>query len=244
MSAKPKREDEDLEALFDRIAAETAATDTAAPCAVEPANESVAMQAGEGDAMFQRIGHLTRALHDSLRELGYSRKIEEAAQSLPDARARLDHIAQLTGQAAERVLGAVESGQTACNAIGSDAGALAPRWDALYAGALSVDEFKQLAGDTHAFLAALPKRADEANAHLHDIMMAQDFHDLSGQVLKRVGEIANRLENDLLKLLLETCPVETRPAETFLSGPPLPGRAQDVVQDQAQVDQLLESLGF
>lgn len=243
MSAKP---DDDLEALFDQIVEERAASErTHGPTGTlaMPAQEA-ATAAAEGDDVFQRIGHLTRTLHDALRELGYHDKLERAAGALPDAHDRLKYIAKVTGDAAERVLGRVEQGQALCATLGAQGRALDGRWQALMAGKLGVEEFKALAGETHAFVGALPQRADEVAAHFSDIMMAQDFHDLSGQVLNRVAEIVRRLETDLLGLLLATCPAEARPDEGGLSGPAIPGCGGDVVEDQQQVDALLESLGF
>ena len=246
MPAKRRPETgEDLEALFDRIAAERQATAPDAAVAREPANESIATAPADSEAMFQRIGQLTRALHDSLRELGFDRRLEQATQALPDARDRLDYIAELSGQAAERVLSAVERGQAMCSEVDSTAAPLASRWDQLFAGALSVEAFKTLATDTRAFISAMPARTKLANGLLHEIMMAQDFHDRTGQVIARVGQIAHALERDLLAVLIETGPPAARPAEGLLSGPPVPGRETDeVVNGQAQVDQLLDSLGF
>lgn len=248
MPAKKRKheQEEDLEALFDRIAAERQAAEPRATVAAhEPANETLAAPSADGDAMFQRLGQLTRALHDSLRELGFDRKLAQATQALPDARDRLDYIALLSGQAAERVLSAVERGQAMCTEVDGVAVPLASRWDQLYAGALSVEAFKTLAADTRAFLAAMPARTGLANGLLHEIMMTQDVHDRTGQVIARVAQIAHALEKDLLAVLIETGPPMARPAEGLLSGPPVPGRdPAEVANSQAQVDELLDSLGF
>lgn len=248
MSTQTACEEDDLEALFDSIveARESpgrSAPDVACAAPLTPANESVAPV--EGDAVFQRIGQLTRTLHDALRELGYDRKLEQAAQALPDAHDRLKYIAKLSGDAAERVLGDVEKGQALCGAVGGEARALDARWGEVLAGRLPVGDFRALALDTHSFVGGLPGRSEALHAQFTDIMMAQDFHDLSGQVIKRVADIVQRLEKDLLALLIATCPAEARPDDGSLSGPLIPGRAgADVVANQAQVDQLLESLGF
>ena len=191
-----------------------------------------------------RVGQLTRALHDALRELGYDKKLASAAGSLPDARERLAYIASLTGRSADRVLGAVEQGQAVQQGVESRATGLAGRWKKLYARELSVEEFKLLAGETRDFLDAIPHASRDMNAHLHDIMMAQDFHDLSGQVIKKIVEVAQTLEASLVSLLLETRPDEPAKTES-LSGPAMRAEERiDVVASQAQVDQLLESLGF
>lgn len=240
---------DDLEALFDQVAAESAAVrGQAAPVEQAPAGEVAveARAAADPADMFQRVGHLTRTLHDALRELGYDRSIEKAVQTIPDARDRLNHIATLTGQAAERALGAVERAQAVQLAQAVDADRLGAEWDRLYRGELSVDEFRQLATTTRAHLAATTRRADETRAELHEIMMAQDFHDLTGQIINRVVALAQGMETQLLKLLVEARPAEAaNPGEEWLTGPAINAADRaDVVTSQAQVDDLLESLGF
>jgi chemotaxis protein CheZ len=195
-------------------------------------------------AMYQRVGQLTRVLHDALRELGYDRELSAAANSLPDARDRLSYIASLTGQAANRVLSAVENGQAQQDALEGDARELAERWARTDQYKASPDELAALVGATRAFVDGVPQRTTATRELLLDIMMAQDFHDLTGQVIKRVGEVAQRLESSLLLLLLETRrPPETAPIEPSLSGPAVRPSA-DTLANQGEVDRLLESLGF
>ena len=248
---------DDLEALFEQVSAETRAAEVEAEASapVAPGSPeaghmpdvcaSASVEHGEED-MFHRVGHLTRTLHDALRELGYDRNLESAVQGLPDARDRLNYIATLTGQAADRALSAVEHGQEIQKAQQAGAAGLSATWEKLYAGALSVDEFKSLAGETRAFLAAAPGKAVETHGHFHAIMMAQDFHDLTGQVINRVVTLANSLEVQLVKLLIEARPAEAGGAVTeWLGGPAMNAETRtDVVANQAQVDDLLESLGF
>jgi chemotaxis protein CheZ len=196
--------------------------------------------------MFHRVGQLTRTLHDALRELGYDRSLEKTVAGLPDARDRLDYIAKLTGQAAERVLAAVERGQTVQGRIGADGAKLSARWESLYAGKLSVEEFKALAGETRAYLGGVEQKSAEVGAQLHEVMMAQDFHDLTGQVIGRMVTMAQCMEKQLLQLLIDARPAGGGEAEQeWLTGPAMnaAGRS-DVVANQEQVDKLLETLGF
>jgi chemotaxis protein CheZ len=240
MASHAKREEEDLEALFEQVAAERMAQ--VAPDA--PANDAADAPEAPAADVYHRLGQLTRTLHEALRELGYDRKIAEAAGVLPDARDRLSYIAKLSGDAAEKVLGAVERGQSIRAEVGEKTRVLAARWDDLYGGKLSVDAFKALAGDTRQHLAMQDERGQALDAELHAIMMAQDFHDLTGQVIKRVADLANTLESSLVDLLLEATPVERRTmAEPFQHGPSVRS-GKDVVANQAQVDELLDSLGF
>lgn len=253
-------EPEDLEALFDQVAAESRAERAAVMNAAmgEPENAQTAAvdasAAGETPAapldphdVFHRIGALTRNLHDALRELGYDKNVERAVQTLPDARARLAYIANLTGNAAERALGASEKGKSIQDAVQADAAALSNDWAAVYAGQQSVEQFKQTAERTRTFLASLAQKTDDTNTQFLEVMMAQDFHDLTGQVINRIATLATGLEEQLVSLLLETTPPDKRgEAESaWLSGPVIDAAGRsDVVTSQGQVDDLLESLGF
>jgi len=76
--------------------------------------------------------------------------------------------------------------------------------------------------------------------------MAQEFQDLTGQVIKKVADVTYELENQLLKLLVENAPPERREeASGLLNGPVINAAGRnDIAANQEQVDQLLESLGF
>jgi len=253
-------ETEDLEALFDQVAAESAVkpasvhltivAEQTGPVNDAPAVVPAAAAAAEPADLFHRVGQLTRTLHDALRELGYDKSLQSAAEKLPDARDRLNYIATLTGQAAERALSAVERGQALQQGLGGEAARLAQSWDQLHAGALSVEAFKTLVGETHGFLALLPAKSGETCAQFHEIMMAQDFHDLTGQVINRIVTLATSLESQLVKLLIESRQA-ARGADAaggeseWLTGPAVNAQGRgDVVANQAQVDELLGSLGF
>jgi len=224
----------DLQALFDSVMAQQA-----------PA--SAPEQTSGGGEVFQRIGHLTRELHNSLRELGFDQMLGAAAKTIPDARERLSYIAQMTEQAASRALNAVDIAQPIQDRLKSDSELLGARWEKVFTNQLSVEEFKALAADTHGFLRRVPEQTQATSAQLTEIMMAQDFQDLTGQVIKKVVDMAQTMETQLLKLLVEVMPEDVR-AETpsgLLNGPVINalGRS-DVVTSQTQVDDLLESLGF
>jgi len=244
---------DDLQALFDSVAATAQPAARPAPALVPvatavPASGAASDAAAEpSPALLTKIGQLTRTLHDSLRELGYDRMVEQAASSIPDARERLLYVATLTERAAERVLNAAETARPIQDELGHTAGALAERWRRVYAGQCAVDDFKAVADATVAFLDRVPKGTQATSAQLLEIMLAQDFQDLTGQVIKRINQLVHDLEHQLLKLLVESTPAGQRPAgsDGLLNGPVInPAAAGDVVTTQAQVDDLLESLGF
>lgn len=236
---------DDLQALFDSVVEQVAESETAA----SPAAASAF--AGDGapaqDAVFNRIGHLARKLHDSMRELGYDKALEETARQIPDAQERLAYIARMTEQAASRVLNACDIAKPAQDALQQRVAALGTRWEKMFANQLSVDEFKQLAADSRAFFVEAPAQIAVTDKQLDEIMLAQDFQDLTGQVIKRVVEMVQGIEGQLLQVLIDVMPEEKKAAapEGLMNGPVInaAGRS-DVLTSQAQVDDLLESLGF
>lgn len=237
----------ELEALFDTVASGGAAP--AAARTPEPIVVHIPQTAEERqESVFNKLGNLTRLLHDTLCELGYDKKLEETAQKLPDARQRLTYISQMTEQAASRVLNATDVAKPIQDRVEEDASALSSRWDKLYGRELSVDEFKQLAGDTRAFMNQVKEDSKVVNAQLLEIMMAQDFQDLTGQVIKRVVDMAQTLETELLGVLIQSAPegkLNLAADEGLLNGPVVNAAGRDdVVTNQEQVDDLLESLGF
>lgn len=229
----------DLEALFDEVSAKGPATHA-------PGHAATTLEERQ-ENVFLRVGNMTRLLHDTIRELGYDRMISETAQQLPDARERLSYISKMTEQAASRVLNATDIAKPIQDRVEKSSIALHQRWEKLYAKELSVDEFKALASETRSFFSETSADAKIVNAQLLEVMMAQDFQDLTGQVIKRVVDMATTLESELLKVLIEVVPEDKRTPdnEGLLNGPVINAEGRsDVVTGQEQVDDLLESLGF
>ncbi|SOY94507.1 Chemotaxis protein cheZ; Chemotaxis phosphatase [Cupriavidus taiwanensis] len=201
------------------------------------------------EQLILRIGNLTRMLRDNMRELGLDKEIERAAQAIPDARDRLNYIAAMTEQAAERTLNAVELAQPIQSDIEQQAETLDKRWEAWFEKPVELADARSLVLDTRAFLSEVPGQARATNSHLLDIMMAQDFQDLTGQVIKKMMDMIRTLEQELLQVLIDNVPserrVEVQAPSTLMNGPQVnPEGKPDVVSDQAQVDDLLASLGF
>jgi chemotaxis protein CheZ len=239
-----KHDSEELEALFDSIVASSRPQPAVAP---SPARTH-SLDACPAEKVIEQVGHLTRKLHETLRELGYDRSLQSAAQAIPDARERLAYVASKTEEAAVRCLNAIESAKPIQERVERDAAALASEWDELFDGRLGPDQFRDLARRTRTYLSGLPAETRATQAQLNEIMMAQDFQDLTGQVIKKISVMAQGLEQELLKLLIANVSREKREAAQsagLLEGPIVgdKGRA-DVVTSQAQVDELLESLGF
>jgi chemotaxis protein CheZ len=202
---------------------------------------------GTHDEFLSRIGHMTRALHDSLRGLGLDKLIEKAATDIPDARDRLDYVARLSEQAAQKVLNATDAASPLQDSIDASAATLSASWQALLAGPASEAQWRALAGQTIAALDQSRVAARATHAHLMDIMMAQDFQDLTGQVITKVTTIAQNLEQQLVQMLVDFAPADVKREfdNGLLNGPQInPAGNSDVVSNQGQVDDLLDSLGF
>lgn len=198
------------------------------------------------DEVLSRVGHMTRVLHDSLRGLGFDQLIERASRDIPDARDRLDYVARMTEQAAQRVLNATDAAGPLQDRIHTDAVAVAADWQQMLQGTFSEQKYRAMAERTLVHLNETQGAAIETRQHLMSIMMAQDFQDLTGQVIKKVTELAHGLEQQLLQLLVDYAPPEIKREVDagLLNGPQINLVGNDVLAGQEQVDDLLESLGF
>lgn len=207
------------------------------------ANSGVSAQAD----MLARVGHMTRALHDSLRGLGFDKLLAKAAHDIPDARDRLDYVAKMTEQAAQRVLNATDEAGPLQDRIDAGAHSLTQAWEDALAGNPGDEDYRKLAMQTLAYLGEARSASSTTKQHLMSIMMAQDFQDLTGQVIRRVTDLAQGLEQQLVQLLIDYSPPDIKrdAGAGLLNGPQInPDGNPDVVANQSQVDDLLDSLGF
>lgn len=193
--------------------------------------------------IFKKLGGITRQLHDALNKLGYTPKLQGAVQELPDARSRLQYIARLTGEAAEKVLNLVDEAKADQMEMARQARELDDTLARVPGLNAAMPELRQMAQ-------AIIQASERNDVRLTEIMLAQDFHDLTGQVVARVVQVAATIEEQLLALLLESAPTG-KPgqdhvlAAASLQGPVVESEGRtDVVTNQAQVDDLLASLGF
>ena len=203
----------------------------------------------------QRIGQLTRQLHDSLRGLGLTDKMKSWAGEIPDARSRLSYIARLTGESAEKVLNNVDQAKAHHDHIAAETRRIG--------GLIVANPVAAVAkGHVMNFISDVEQASHEIDKNLTNIMMAQDFHDLTGQVVAKVVSLVSNVETELVQLLILTAPADsavtppptpapapvafTEPITApILNGPVIdPEGNPDVVKGQSEVDDLLASLGF
>lgn len=191
--------------------------------------------------MFDRLGNIVRQLHDSLSQLGYDRSLADVAVDVTDAAARLEYIATLTEKAANKVLNSIDDGMPVQDAMIKNGKDLEARWNLLFEGKLGIEEFKLLAADSRQFSAATVASAEAEKARLMEIMMAQDFQDITGQIIKKIIGITQKLERELAQLLRDNAPASIRDKPVdLLAGPAHHSSAMG----QNDVDDLLGSLGF
>ena len=196
---------------------------------------------------FARLGSITREMHEALSVLG-GNQLHNIVDEMPNARDRLAHVGKMTEEAANKVLNLVDAAKPECDDLskrGVELGQSLSRMAA--AEDLNVDRARALMGVCGKFADRTAKFAENQASVLSDIMMAQDFQDLSGQVIKKVIDIISRTEIQLVQLLVDSSPKpEVTEEATFtgethqLQGP------QDAAAALAQndVDDLLASMGF
>lgn len=196
-------------------------------------------------AFMQKVGELTRNLHESLQGLGLDKLIQKAAHEIPNVKDRLNYVSLMSEQAAQRVLNATDEANPIQDQLEARTVHIKSAWENAVSAPFSEDNYREMAAQTLAHLEQTQASTQQTKQLLMDIMMAQDFQDLTGQVIKRITGLAHDMEQQLVQLLVDYAPQEIKRDSGLLNGPQInPEAAVDVVADQGQVDDLLESLGF
>ncbi len=212
-------------------------------------------------SLFQELGKLTREFHEALNSFRLDSRIANLAENeIPDARERLNYVIAMTEQAADRTLTAVEESVPLCEQLEEKGTELKAAWDRFVARDMDAREFRKLSGELNTFLAALPENTDRIKGNLNDVLLAQDFQDLTGQIIRRVITLVEDLEKSLVELIRisgqnlippghegDGRKEQQRKEEDKIAaaGPVVPGvDKDDRVSGQDEVDDLLSSLGF
>lgn len=211
------------------------------------------------EGLFNSVGKLTRQLHDSLHDFQLDPRIEQlTADDLPDAQNRLEYVMQRTEDAANRTMDAVEASLPLADKLSTNLVNIMPRWEKLMSRDIELAEFKALCHQVDTFIRQAAGDSTQLQGLLTEVLMAQDFQDLTGQVIRRVIELVQEVEVSLIELLKVFGDQERARAErsnndnkdskatpTGAEGPIInPDERNDVVQGQDEVDDLLSSLGF
>jgi len=202
--------------------------------------------------IFEEIGQLTRNIHDSLSDLRGDPRVEElATEFMPNAKDSLSYVVELTEKSANESLQSVEEGLSIVDEVSSSVDLINSKWDRFLVRDLSVDEFKVLIRDVSCFIDDVRVRNNTVGSHFKDILMAQSFQDLSGQLIKQVIDVVTEAEEKLVGIVSvagvnrvenkEVCEVSS--GKGF--GPALPSeKINNRLKNQDEVDDLLSSLGF
>jgi chemotaxis protein CheZ len=193
----------------------------------------------------QRIAQLMRLVRESMHELGLDQAVKDAAHAIPDARDRLRYVGRMTEQAANKVLTAAEETGPLQEQLSAGSQNLGQRWQHWFDAPAELPVARELVDDTRDFLDLVGRHSKSTQENLMEIIMAQDFQDLTGQVIQGMLKVIGTIETELVQVLIDSVPPEKREETAgLLNGPVIDTAAVDVVTDQDQVDDLLSSLGF
>jgi len=208
-------------------------------------------------SLFRELGKMTRQLHDSLTSFALDSRMQSLAESdIPDAKARLNHVITMTEDSANRTLTAVEGTLPIAEQLQNSANDLHDQWERFRNKDMSVDEFRSMSKEIDAFLSVTRDNAGRIHGNLSEVMMAQGFQDLTGQIIRRVINLVQEVEDNLVELIRLSGSVETEAGDKAAAqqnnelmqgvGPQVPGVGDTTgsVSGQDEVDDLLSSLGF
>ncbi|AQQ00571.1 MULTISPECIES: protein phosphatase CheZ [Pseudoalteromonas] len=216
----------------------------------------------EQSEIFAEVGKLTRQLHEALKGFELDSRLTNLTNdAIPDAKKRLSYVMELTENAANKTMDAVEASLPITQELAGEIAAIKPTWDRLMSRDIELGEFKTLCHSIDKFMSNSHNKTDELQNLMTNVLMAQDYQDLTGQVIRRVIELVREVEESLLHLLtafsaqdvgtvniVEQQKTEEPIAVQTLAGPEGPiidkESRNDVVSDQDEVDDLLSSLGF
>ena len=244
---------------------------SSAPMSVEDARQLVEfLESGDNEAatalleatkiqdsmeLFAEVGKLTRQLHDSLNSFNIDSRIADLAnEDIPVAQSRLNYVIETTEQAANKTMDAVETSMPIAEKLCSEITDILPKWKKLMARELELGEFKALCHSIDKFLEASSKDSSKLTELLTEVLMAQGYQDLTGQVIRRVIELVKEVEDSLVNVLkvfgepeISEAAIQEKQEKQAHSpeGPIIDAASRDdVVSGQDDVDDLLSSLGF
>ncbi|MFC1748963.1 protein phosphatase CheZ [Pseudomonadota bacterium] len=207
--------------------------------------------------LFMELGKLTRDLHDTISGFQLDSKIfDMTSKDIPDAKERLNHVITMTEEAADKTLTLVESSLPIADDLQTRSAELQEKWNRFKSRDMDVNEFRALSDDIDDFFVLLNGKTPALQSNLSEILMAQGFQDLTGQIIRRVIMLVQEVEDSLVDLVRITGekmaqkPAQEEPKapegpDITAVGPAVPGVDKgDIVSGQDDVDDLLSSLGF
>jgi chemotaxis protein CheZ len=219
----------------------------------QEADDLVSMIHGSGEnQMLQEVGALTRDLHDALVDFSVDERINQIANDeIPEACDRLEYVINKTEVSANKTMDAVECCLPIADNLHQSLLQVRPQWNDLMHGRLELQTFKELCHRIDQLLSQVEGNSSELRGQLTNILMAQDFQDLTGQIIRRVITLVSEVEARLVEILTvfsdgqQLTKTEHKKAPAGVEGPILnPHERDDAVSSQDEVDDLLSSLGF
>jgi len=202
-------------------------------------------------SLYTELGKLTRDLHDSLNGFQLDTRVNTlATEEIPDAKERLNHVIEMTAKAADTTLQMIEDSLPICNDLGDKATKLNVELKTFKNKEMSVEEFRIFLKSLNVFLDDSVEKNGKLKEKLNEVLMAQGFQDLTGQIIKRVIVLVNEVEDKLvgiIKVAGASLQIEEVVEEDKIKaeGPHIPNIDKgDFVSGQDEVDDLLSSLGF
>jgi chemotaxis protein CheZ len=198
--------------------------------------------------LFQEVGKLTRQLHDSLAIFGMDDRFPDLAENrIPNARERLNFVIEKTEESAHRTLNVVEETLPIAHELEEKGSAMRADWAKFTRREMNAEEFRQMSKQIEGFLETVEADAKQLNKGLSDVMMAQDFQDITGQIIRQVIELVQDMEESLVTVIRNTSAATKAKEEKDIvaEGPQVNQEENpDVMSGQDDVDDLLSSLGF
>lgn len=210
-------------------------------------------------SLYREVGRLTRSLHEAIRNFQIdprNAEQQEALSKMTDASDRLEYVVQMTGEAANRTMDLVEQTMPLANAFRDEAASLRDEWQRLRRREMQPAEFRELYGRIDRFFVSMATDAETMYSNLSEILLAQDFQDLTGQVIQKVTALVKEVEDQMLSLVVMASHVDQltgtvhqieekeESAEKGVGPQIKAAEREDVVSGQDDVDDLLSSLGF
>jgi chemotaxis protein CheZ len=210
--------------------------------------------------LYDEIGKLTRGLHNAIKDIKSGDELSEDS-GIDQASDKLAYVIEMTDKAANRTMDLAEEGMPLNLENLEGAIKLQEQWQKFLRKELKPNEFRELTKQIDAYLSQTQINSKKISSQLSDILMAQDFQDLTGQVIQRVTKLVAEVETRLVDLIAmagevdritgishgESDQTETpqeKDKKIIAEGPQIDTSLDGVVGGQDDVDDLLSSLGF
>lgn len=216
------------------------------------------MQNVRDRGLYQEVGRLTRALHDAITNFHIDSKTDDVSE-MTDATDRLGYVVEMTEKAANKTLDIVEETLPVADSLKTEAAELKKEWERLVNRDITGEEFRKLYWRLDDYFKRLDSDTTKLSSNMTEILMAQDFQDLTGQVINKVTGLVKEVETSLVDLVFMASQVEAITGIVAKGeenedaadkqdmkghGPQIDTEKEDVMGSQDDVDDLLSSLGF